>query len=219
VLPEPLASAAADPDELASAVGPSRRYALLTIADTTLSMHRLVQTVLRDQLDQKQQQDWAAVALQLLNTVFPEDSEEVAAWPEWQRFLAHALSVVDHAERLAIQAEATSQLLVRIARYQNERAQYGTARANYERALAIDEVALGPNHPQVATVANNLGEVLWAVGDLNGARVQLERALAINEAIRGPNDPSVGVGLFNLAQVLKDLGDLPGARRPLSEPL
>jgi hypothetical protein len=142
VLPEPLASAASDPDELFSAVGPSRRYALLKVADTTLSMHRLVQTVLRDQLDQQhQQQDWAAAALRLLNTVFPEDSGEVAAWQACERLLAHALAVVEHAERLAIEAEATDQLLFRIARYQQGRAQYATARANYQRALAIaDEV-------------------------------------------------------------------------------
>jgi tetratricopeptide (TPR) repeat protein len=136
--------------------------------------------------------------------------------------LAHALSVVEHAERLAIEAKATSQLLAGIARYQETRAQYSTARTNYERALTIAEAAYGANHPEVATAVNNLGVVLPAAGDYAGARPQFERALTITETIRGPNHPSVGVGLFNLARILKDLRDLPGARtalEPVSEPL
>ena len=65
------------------------------------------------------------------------------------------------------------------------------ARAQFERALAIGEAALGPDHPQVAVWRNNLGGVLWALGDLEGARVQYERALAISEAALGPEHPTV----------------------------
>ena len=39
-----------------------------------------------------------------------------------------------------------------------------------ERALAIDENALGPDHPTVGIRLNNLGQLLQAVGDYEGAR-------------------------------------------------
>ena len=52
------------------------------------------------------------------------------------------------------------------------------ARAAFERALAIDEAAFGPDHPNVAIRVNNLGMVLQDMGDLAGARAAFERALA-----------------------------------------
>jgi hypothetical protein len=55
------------------------------------------------------------------------------------------------------------------------------ARAAIERALAIDEAAFGPDHPNVVIRVNNLGSVLQDLGDLAGARVALERVLAICE--------------------------------------
>ena len=51
-------------------------------------------------------------------------------------------------------------------------------------ALVIDEKAFGPDHPNVARDANNLGLVLKDLGDLDGARKALERALAIGETAK-----------------------------------
>ena len=67
------------------------------------------------------------------------------------------------------------------------------ARAQFERALAISEAALGPDHPDVGTWRNNLGLVLQDLGDLAGARTQYERALAISEAALGPDHPTIGI--------------------------
>ena len=86
------------------------------------------------------------------------------------------------------------------------------ARSRLERALAIDEAAYGPDHPDVGTGLNNLALVLQDQGDLAGARSRLERALAIDEAAYGPDHPDVATGLSNLAMVLRDLGDLAGGR-------
>jgi hypothetical protein len=76
------------------------------------------------------------------------------------------------------------------------------ARAGFERALAIDEAAYGPNHPTVARDVNNLAGVLRDLGNLAG----FERALAIDEAVYGPNHPTVATMANNLAGVLRDLG-------------
>ncbi len=63
------------------------------------------------------------------------------------------------------------------------------ARAALERALAIDEAAFGPHHPNVATDVNNLGMVLQDLGDLAGARAALERALQIRREFLGEDHP------------------------------
>ena len=93
---------------------------------------------------------------------------------------------------------------------------YAGARPLYERALRIDEAALGPTHPDVATSLNNLAVLLRAQGDYAGARPLYERALRIKEAALGPTHPSVATSLNNLAELLMAQGDYAGAR-PLYE--
>jgi hypothetical protein len=57
----------------------------------------------------------------------------------------------------------------------------------------------------VARWRSNLGGVLQALGDLEGARAQLERALAIWEAVLGPDHPTVATIRGNLGSVLSAL--------------
>jgi len=45
-----------------------------------------------------------------------------------------------------------------------------------QRALQIDEKVYGPDHPAVATRANNIGQTLLANGDLDGALAYTQRA-------------------------------------------
>ena len=64
------------------------------------------------------------------------------------------------------------------------------AKALYERAIAIDEAALGPNHPDIAIDLNNLGGVLRAQGDLVGTKTLLDRALRIFREFLGDDHPN-----------------------------
>jgi tetratricopeptide (TPR) repeat protein len=79
------------------------------------------------------------------------------------------------------------------------------AKEQYDRALAIGEAALGPDHPHVDIYRNNLGSVLQDLGDLAGARMQYERALAIGEAALGPDHPTLAIWRDNLDGVLQAL--------------
>jgi hypothetical protein len=60
------------------------------------------------------------------------------------------------------------------------------ARSLHERALAIREKVLGPDHPTTARSLNSLGVVLRFQGDLAAARPLYERASAITEKALGP---------------------------------
>jgi tetratricopeptide (TPR) repeat protein len=46
---------------------------------------------------------------------------------------------------------------------------YGDAEPLYQRALRIDETALGPDHPDVATSLNNLASLYRAQGNYDAA--------------------------------------------------
>ena len=89
--------------------------------------------------------------------------------------------------------------------------EYSAAEPLYRQALAIDEKALGPDHPLVATVLSNLGELLQAKGDYAGAEPLFLQALAIDEKALGPDHPAVAFVLSNLGELLHAKGDYAGA--------
>ena len=93
---------------------------------------------------------------------------------------------------------------------------FAEARPLYERALAINEKVLGPDHPETATSLNNLASLLNTLGEYDAARPLYERALAIYEKVLGPDHPSTATSLGNLAGLLDTLGESDTAR-PLYE--
>jgi CHAT domain-containing protein/tetratricopeptide (TPR) repeat protein len=80
-----------------------------------------------------------------------------------------------------------------------------------ERAVAIREKVLAPEHPQLATSLINLGVQRALAGDPAAARPLLERALAIREAALGPDHPLVAAALQSLGGLLMTLHDDAGA--------
>ena len=88
---------------------------------------------------------------------------------------------------------------------------YAGAEPLLERALAIDEKALGTDHPEVAATLNNLASLLQAKGDYAGAEALYRRALAIDEKALGTDHPYVGNALNNLASLLQVKGDYAAA--------
>jgi tetratricopeptide (TPR) repeat protein len=73
------------------------------------------------------------------------------------------------------------------------------------RALAIDETVYGPDHPNVAIRASNIGTILRAQGDLAGALEYTRRALRIFQATYGPENPQTRIVAGNLAVIEKAL--------------
>ncbi len=74
-----------------------------------------------------------------------------------------------------------------------------------ERALAISEKALGPDHPDTAMSLNNRGALLQDQGDLAGARLYYERALDICEKKLGLAHPNTQLVATNTASLLDEL--------------
>lgn len=64
--------------------------------------------------------------------------------------------------------------------------------------MQIVEKVYGPDHPYVAIVANNIGQILEAKGDQDGALKYTQRALKIFSAKFGPDNPSTRTAAANL---------------------
>jgi eukaryotic-like serine/threonine-protein kinase len=81
----------------------------------------------------------------------------------------------------------------------------GEALPHFQRALAIQERALKPQHPSLAVALMGLGEAQGRLGRSAEAAATLERALRIREAARVPA-LELAATRFALAQVLWQRG-------------
>jgi Tfp pilus assembly protein PilF len=74
-----------------------------------------------------------------------------------------------------------------------------------QRALAIRQARLRPDHPDTAQSLNNLAGVLRDQGDLERARPLYERALAIYQARLDADHPAMVRSQQRLAMVVAEL--------------
>jgi tetratricopeptide (TPR) repeat protein len=212
-----LAMLAADPFALDAAIAALRRFGLVKASEQAITVHRLLQQVVRDQLDAAKAASRAGTAVRMLTEAFPgEGYDDPGVWPICAQLLPHGVAAAGHAEHHRVEPAATSDLLDSAECYLHGRARYVEARALAERALTLAETAFGHEHEVVATRLDNLAVIVHDQGDLKQARTLHERALAITEARLGPDHPETALSLSNLATVLHDQGDLDRAR-PLYE--
>ncbi len=132
------------------------KYSLIRRDSTahTIVVHRLVQAVLRDEMDEETQRQWAERVVQVVNRSFP--NVEVKTWPSCQQLLPHALVCAAFVKRWGLAFPEPALLLNQAGYYLDDRAQYLEAEPLYERALAIREEVLGARHPDTALSLNNL---------------------------------------------------------------
>jgi tetratricopeptide (TPR) repeat protein len=205
------------------AVAALRRYSLISPpVSRVVSVHRLVQDIVRWRLDGQARADWAGAAVELVASAFPSSIDGLADLNPLRpgaQLLAHALVATEHAQVAGV-AEATAGVLLRCAgSYLDLRGEYQAARGLLERSLDLVEAAYGCDHIEVAKVLNALGHVLWEQGELPAARGVHERALTINETHLSPGHQDIGSTLNNLGHVLYLQDDLPGARIQLKRAL
>jgi len=181
--------------------------------DNTLSIHRLVQVVLKASMDKRKQRQWAERTVRAVNQVFP--SPEFTTWPQCQRLLAHAQVCADLINHHAFAFPEAARLLHQTAVYlKQHHALYGEAELLYERALAIRKQKLGESHPDTARSLNNLAALYRIQGRYEEAEPLYKQALAIRKQNLGESHPDTAQSFSNLALLYKNQG-----RYKESEPL
>ena len=150
-----------------------------------------MQAVTRDVLDEATAKARATEAVLLVAKALPSAPQEHANWLKVGELLPHALAVTQAAEQHGIALEAAATILNAVALYHHARAAWPLAKPLYERALAIREKALDPDHPDVAGSLNDLGMLYGIAGPHTKAEPLLKRALAIREKALGPDHPDV----------------------------
>jgi hypothetical protein len=155
-LPEELGQVASSKRKLDKTIAALRRYSLLERENDTLNVHRLVQTVARDRMPPETAETWAAAVIALMDNVFPSDANMYVIWPEGKTLLPHVLAAVEQAVAYQVIPQTIGRVCNKAGYYMHMMGNYAGARPLLERALAICETKLGPDHPNTNIVRGNL---------------------------------------------------------------
>lgn len=196
-----LGPVAADPLQWQAALRAVLAYSLLhrKSEDHTLSMHRLVQAVLRDGIDQAATRSWAERAVCAMNVVFPEPG--VAAWSQCEYLVPHVRVCRQWLDQVGITLPEAAALLSKAGIYLLQRGRYAEAEPLLVQALALQEQRLGNEHPEVAPTLAALGDLLTRQAQYQRAEPLLQRALAIREQSLGPIHPQTAESFDLLASL------------------
>jgi tetratricopeptide (TPR) repeat protein len=206
--PSPLQQTVADPVAFDQAIAKLLTFSLVKrdAATNSLSIHRLVQAVLLDTMEQNTQREWAERIIYAVNKVFPLDPTDVAMWQQCLRYLdqVQACNTLIEVHMLLL-AEAAD-VFNRAGMYLNHHALYTLAEQLYQRALAIREQQLGEAHPDTAFSLNDLADLYEKQGKYRDAEAFYQRALAAREQWLGPYHPDLAGSLDSLAGLYEKQG-------------
>jgi tetratricopeptide (TPR) repeat protein len=196
-----LAPVAADTFLLNQAIETLRAYSLLqrNSKEKTFSVHRLVQTVLQDTLEEMERRSWAELVILVVNATFPH--AEYGTWMMCERLLPQALLAAQWSSVYQINQIEVGRLLHETASYLQDRARYHEAEPLYQRALRIREQQLGSEHRLVAVALNNLAILYSQQSKYAEAEPLYQRTLHILERQLGSEHPDMAGSLNNLANL------------------
>ncbi|HZR38642.1 MAG TPA: FxSxx-COOH system tetratricopeptide repeat protein [Ktedonobacteraceae bacterium] len=195
-----LAPVADDPLSLNEALRVLRSYSLIrrNAQEKMLSLHRLVQEVLKEGMDDETRRQWAEHTVNTVSAVFPKT--EFATWTRCQSLLPHANRCAELIELYQFTSPEAGHLLTHAGLYLLERSQSEQAESLLKAALSIREQTLGPEHLDTIATLDILGNLYSTHGHYSEAETLLQRALSIREQQLGPQHPDV-------ATTLRELGD------------
>ena len=168
-----LQPVAADRSRLNAAIAELLKYSLIRRDATThtLTIHRLVQAVIKDEMDEETQRQWAERAVQATSQVFPFD--EPPPWSRSQRYLPHALVCEELIKEWNLTLDEAAALLNNAGCYLRNRGQYREAEPLLQYALTIGENTVRARSSQHRFPAQQPGNPLQEPGQVRGGRAAL----------------------------------------------
>ncbi len=203
VILQPVAN---DPFSLNAVIRELLRYSLIrrNSGVKTLSMHHLLQVILKDEMDEVTQRLWAERAVRAVNRAFPH--VEIATWQRCQRSLAHVQACTILIDQWKFAFPEAARPLHHTGYYLYERGQYTDAELFLQKALTIQEQVLEPQHPNIATTLHDLALLYRIQGKYAQAEPLYLRAIELQEQVLGPNHSSVATSLNDLAGLYRAQG-------------
>ncbi|MGI9058176.1 MAG: tetratricopeptide repeat protein [Ktedonobacteraceae bacterium] len=214
-----LGAAAADPFKLNEALKVLRRYSLVRRDGSThmLRIHRLVQTVLKESLDQETQRIWAERTVRAVNAAFPEGYYDTDK--NHQYYLPHVQECATLIKHYHLHFLEAAQLLYQAGAFLRFHGFYPQSQSLHQQALTIRKQVLGPEHRATADSLNELAVLCRIQGDYEQAEGFHRQALAIREKELGLEHPTTALSLNDLGVLYRTQGKYEQAEPLLQQAL
>ena len=200
----------ANPILLARAIRELGRFALAKIDGTNISVHRLIQALLRDELDPTEQASYRQEAHSILAAGAPRSPTDVSTWPRYAELVPHVGSPVTDLARCRVPAHRA--LALNFLRYLSLLGDFTSCRSFAERFIAQWKEDSGPDDPNVLDAERHLGNVLREIGHYSKAYTLIEETLGNAERVCGARDPLTLTLRNSFGADLRARGDFAAAR-------
>lgn len=205
--------------ELEEALAVLRQYSLLyrNLDSHMLTIHRLVQAILKESLDEHTRRLWAERTVRVTSSAFPE--ADYAKDSPHQYYLPHVQECARLINEYHLYFPEAAQLLYKAGVFLHYHGFYSQSQVFHQQALAIRKEIFVPDHPDVADCFNALGMLSRIHNDFEQAERFYQQALAIREKTLGPNHYATAVSLNNLGVLYRIQGKYEQAEPLLQQAL
>ena len=162
----------------------------------SIVIHRLIQTVMKDELSKTELHAYWSEVIHLCNKVFPKTVTN-ETMDLCRRFQNQVLEPV--IEAAGVQSSSASTLLSRIASFLGEDGKYGDSERFNKLSLDINKTLLGDEHPSTLTSMNDLALTYYHQGKLQEAADLQEQVLEKRRRILGEEHLATLMAMNNLA--------------------
>lgn len=200
-----LSTVVDDPIALDEAIEALLRYSLVkrNAGTKTLTIHRLVQIVLKDTMSEEKRRQWSERTIRVCNCLFPvvkRGPVDMAQWPHCEQYLPHAqVCLVLDEQHVLMTLEAAS-LFHHVGCYLYLRGRYTEVHPFCERALMIREQLLGLEHPDVAESLDLLAALYHKQGRYADEEPLFQRIISYREKALGLEHPDLARSLYGLGK-------------------
>jgi tetratricopeptide (TPR) repeat protein len=174
-----LGPVAADPLQLNDAIEVLLRYSLVRRDPATkiLTIHRLVQVVLKYDMEEEEQKVWAERTIEVVNWLISYKDYETPS--HFERYLPHAYACVGLVDRYEAETYIAARLLHHAGSNLADYARYNEAKELYKKALEINLKVLGDEHRDVAATLHDIGTLFFYQNRYKEAEAFFVKALEI----------------------------------------
>jgi tetratricopeptide (TPR) repeat protein len=191
---------------LADAFGSLHRFSLAEVSGDSISVHRLVQKVVRDGAEARSDSTRPLAALKALCETFPRDPALPAGWPVCEQLLAHVLAIGDRWASHWGESEAMVGILHLACEYLLHLADAGRVVATARVVTRVADALLGPEHLDTLWARGNLARAYRSVGRTAQAIPIQQEVLADSERTLGPEHLDTITARGNLARAYRSIG-------------
>jgi tetratricopeptide (TPR) repeat protein len=208
-LGEPLATALADAADdlldLYDLLNPLCSYSLVRVESESqsLSLHRLVQEVIRAELGDAGCQNWVEPLFRAIAQLTPEKGKDIEYrdWPALSPLVNHVQELANHCQQRDIASTVAADVFHAMGAYLLERGQYTLANPLLRQSLGLRQSLLGDEHKDIAYSLDSLGQLEHYQSRYEEAEPLYQEALAMQQRLSSD-------GHFGMAQILNNLAAL-----------